>query len=304
MRKRRLEYSSMLLSDYHKGLSALRNGLYLDFPFTISLETLSLCNAACDFCPYPTLERKGESLPDALIEKILNDMADVKERPPFRVNLSRVNEPFLDRRVLEIASEIDRRFPEAEHLFFSNGTPLDEKKLLALSALRRVAFLNLSVNDHRPEQYEKTMQLRFKTILARLDLIHGMKSSGVLRFPVLLSRVGDGTPADADFLEWVSRSYPLFVGSITARGDWMGAVPGNLGGVPDVGCTQWFKLHLLANGRSAFCCIDSDGSHGQGDAASQHVIHEIYNHPSRRILRVQQFSRLDVAVCRPCTMLS
>jgi len=76
------------------------------------------------------------------------------------------------------------------------------------------------------------------------------------------------TPADAAFLEWVKRSYPLFNGLVTMRGDWMGAVPAPVGAVPDVGCRQWFELHLLANGKAAFCCIDADARHGVGDAAN------------------------------------
>jgi len=93
----------------------------MDFPAVISIETMSLCNAVCDFCPYPGLERKGERMPDELINKILDDVADIQDRPAWEVNLSRVNEPFLDNRVLDISEEIERRFPEAQHMFFCSA---------------------------------------------------------------------------------------------------------------------------------------------------------------------------------------
>jgi hypothetical protein len=290
-------------ASYQDRVLELKNGPYLDFPATISLETLSLCNAACSFCPYPSLPRKGQMMPDALIEKIFSDVEQIQTRPPFQVTLSRVNEPFLDTRIFEISAEIERRFPEATNFFFSNGTPLNEKNLMRLAELRSVAFLNISVNDHRPKQYEETMALPFDRILARLELLQRMKLSDILKFPIFVSRVGDGTSADEDFLEWVRSAYPSLTGLLTIRGNWLGAVDGHVGAVPDVGCRQWFKLHVLADGKEAFCCIDSDGAHGMGDARHQHVIYEIYNHPLKKKLRVETPSRTEVSVCKGCPML-
>ena len=263
-------------AEYQASVLALGSGPYLEFPSVLSIETLSrLCNAACDFCPYPGLERKGEVMPDSLIEKIL-----------------------------DVSIEIERRFPEATNMFFSNGTPLTEKTLLRLSQLRRVSCRNLSVNDHRPTQYEQVMRLPFERTRERLNLIHQMKLSGVLRFQVYLCRVGDGSPVDEEFLQWAKNTYPSFSALVGVRGDWMGAVPNTAASpVPDVGCRQWFQLNFLSNGKSAFCCIDSDGRHGVGDARTQHAIHEIYNHPYKRDLRVRTLSRLEVGVCRTCTML-
>jgi hypothetical protein len=289
---------------YQSTVLALSQGPYLDFPAVLSIETLSLCNAACDFCPYPGLQRKNEAMSDALIEKILSDVAEIQDRPPFEVTLSRVNEPFLDTRVMDITEEIQRRFPEATHMFFSNGTPLVEKTLLRLSRIRKVSFLSISVNDHRADHYERVMRLPFEKTLDRLELIHAMKSSGALPFNVYLTRVGDGSEADGEFFEWVKGKYPGLSGLVTVRGDWMGAVPGKLVGlVPSAGCRQWFQLHFLSNGKTAFCCIDSDGRHGTGDVSTQHAIREIYNDPEKRALRLEVPSRLGVRECRTCPML-
>jgi hypothetical protein len=290
-------------SAYQDSFLALRSGPYLGFPKTVSIETLALCNAACNFCPYPNLTRKGEAMPDSLIDKIFSDIEDIPARPAFEITLARVNEPFLDSRVMDISMDIERRFPEASSMFFSNGTPLTEKNLLRLSQLRRVSFLNVSLNDHRPKVYEAIMRLPFDKTFARLNLIQQMKASGVLKFPVYVSRVGDGTAADDEFLEWVRTTYPSLSGLVTPRGDWMGAIPGPLSPVPDVGCRQWFNLHLLSSGKSAFCCVDSDGRNGIGDARSEHVIHEIYNHPDKRKLRSAIASRLEVKACQVCPML-
>jgi Radical SAM superfamily len=300
---RRATHDDFHGAKYQDAFLTLRDGSYLDFPASFSIETLSLCNAACDFCPYPGLERKGVSMPDSLIEKILQEISDIGRRPPFYINLSRVNEPFLDSRVLDVSEEIERRFPEARNMFFSNGTPLTESILLRLSKLKQVDFLMISVNDHRERQYESVMRLPYRKTLARLHLINEMCATGLLPFQTYISRVGDGTSVDGEFLEWVKREYPALSGLVTVRGNWMGAVRTPIGPAPDVGCRQWFQLHVLANGRASFCGLDSDARHGIGDAYSQHLIHEIYNHPERRRLRTDVLSRLAVSACRGCSMV-
>ncbi len=288
---------------YQDEVLALREGGYIDFPATVTIETLSLCNAACNFCPYPGLDRKGERLQDEIIEKIFNDISEIPDRPPFKFSLSRVNEPFLDTRIFTISQEVERRFPEASAFFFSNGSPLTEKNLLSLAELKRVDFLNISINDHRRHEYERIMGLPYDSILQRLHLICEMRNSGLLKFPILLSRVGDGTRADRDFLGWVQDTYPSLSGVVRVRGNWLGAVQGQVAAAPDVGCRQWFEVHVLTNGRAAHCCIDPDGSHGTGDASHQHLIREIYNHPVRRHLRKEVSSRGNVDICATCPML-
>ena len=169
--------------------------------------------------------------------------------------------------------------------------------------MRRIAFLNLSVNHHLPAEYERIMGIPFSRTATRLAVINEMKASGALPFPIFLSRVGNRTSADSEFLEWVRVTYPALSGLVTVRGDWLGAVPMSIGVAPEIGCRQWFQLHLISNGKHAFCCIDSDGKHGSGDARRQHVIHEIYNHPQHKRLREAVPSRRTVATCSFCPML-
>lgn len=87
------------------------------------------------------------------------------------------------------------------------------------------------------------------------------------------------------------------------RGDWIGQVNVVKSSIPDVGCTQWFTINFLADGRDTFCCIDSDAEYGHSNVAIKHLL-EIYNHPLRRHLRESALSRLDVGICRECSMLS
>jgi hypothetical protein len=290
------------LALYASEVSRLAHSRYVDFPLRVSIETAAVCNAACDFCPYPSLERKGTTM-SKLIYKILNDCRDIPQDIPFAVTLARVNEPFLDPRIYDISAWINETLPNAGLNLFSNGTPLTDNNLDRLAKLQRINFLNVSVNDRRPQEYEQVMQLSHSLILERLAAIHRFKAEGRLTFPVHLSRVGDGTCHDEAFRLWANSKFPLFEVQILRRSDWNGVVQLIGSPVADVGCVQWFTLHFLADGRNAFCCIDSDGSMGSGDVSATHAL-DIYNEPERRQLRLNILSRLDVEKCRNCPMLS
>ena len=64
---------------------------YLDQPKEVSLETWAQCNAACTFCPYPTMDRIGDKMPDELIDRLVGEMSEFKY--PFYFSPFKVNEP-------------------------------------------------------------------------------------------------------------------------------------------------------------------------------------------------------------------
>src|SRR5216684_2862184 len=59
------------IEGYGAALAARRDSRYLEYPYQVCFETLSLCNATCEFCPYPSLSRRGSAMSDELIDKIL-----------------------------------------------------------------------------------------------------------------------------------------------------------------------------------------------------------------------------------------
>jgi hypothetical protein len=288
---------------YAESVRAMRAS-YLDYPMTVSIETFSKCNAACDFCPYPTLERQGERMPTELFRKIIGDLEQIPREHEFSVNLSRVNEPFLDTRLLDMYREVNARLPNASLVFFTNGTPLTARHIDELAALERVKFLILSFNSHDRDEYQRTMQLDYDLVMRKLDLLHDAVVSGKLRFPVTLSRVGDASQGDADFVRFCKSRFPAFATHVAPRADWMGSVNVKVvQPVPRAPCAQWFKLHFLANGDEAFCCIDATGRHGSANVRDRNAL-DIYNHPSRRGLREALPSRQHVRECKGCVLLA
>jgi tetratricopeptide (TPR) repeat protein len=288
---------------YHLSVLARRSSPYLEFPAHVHLETLAQCNAACSFCPYPTLDRKGERMSDALIEKIISDLEDIPRSHRFQLSPFKVNEPFLDTRLFDVLDQFRTRLPNASVTLTSNASPITERTLDRLSRYPGLEYLWISFNDHRKDAYEKVMGLPYDRTIERLNLIHAKKADGSFAVRVVLSRVGDGSAFDRDFCQWVKTTYPLFDAEIFARGEWLGQVGSAASALPpNIGCIRWFDLSITATGIVAHCCMDGKAEHPIGDASKSHLL-EIYNHPEYRKLRESALSRLEADPCRTCNFL-
>lgn len=290
------------LTAYQAKVLDMRRSPYIDFPAHVHIETLSLCNARCTFCPYPGLERRGHRMPDALITKILDDLRDIPRILPFQLSPFKVNEPFLDTRLFDILHAIEEKLPHATITLTTNASPVTEATLDRLARVKNLGYLWISVNDHRPTEYEATMGLPWARTQERLAMIHARRAAGTLTCRVVLSRVGDGSAVDGEFCTWVVRHYPAFEPSVFRRGGWLGQVDATTGAVPDVACVRWFDISIISTGTVAHCCMDGRAAWPIGDVARQHVL-EVYNSPPYRTLRERALTRLDVSPCRTCTFL-
>lgn len=291
------------IEDYRALLAARRDSRYIDYPYSISFETLTLCNATCDFCPYPGLTRKGSVMSDDLISKIVDECRSIPGDLPIQIVPLRVNEPFLDKRMFDICKLINTTLPNAVLQLFSNGSPLNDRNISRLAEVKSLGRLVISLHDNRPEVYERVMGIPFERTIRNVETLHEWKASGAITFPVEISRVGDGSAYDEEFCRWGREKFPLFTVYSTARADWIGAVNTLVSPVPQVACGQWFNINILSGGSVAFCCIDSDGQWGTGDANRSHIL-EIYNQPARRSLREKLCNRSQIEQCRNCSLLA
>jgi len=294
------------LTDRITANSEARRRLHLDWPAFVHLETIALCNAACSFCPYPAMERKGERMPDALIEKVIGELGDIPPEIPFQIAPYKVSEPFLEQRLFDILDLVNARLPNAYVSLISNGTALTERKIDRMLKVRKLAYLHVSLNFDNPGEYQQVMKLPFGLTLRRLRALHRRKLDGDVPFPVRLTRVSDGTTADARYVHWVRREFPAFEPIVTRRNDWIRDVPGDPANseVPDAPCHRWFDLSITATGKVAMCCMDGDAKYVKGDVNDHHVL-EIYNQPHLRRMREMLISRRAAGdPCNRCTYLS
>jgi hypothetical protein len=270
---------------------------FMKSPRFLSIETYVKCNATCEFCPYPTSPRIGQKISSELFHKIIDDVASATRHPELFIPC-RLNEPLLDKRVFEFCAYVGRMMPTTRVGYFTNGTTINAKNVERLIQSENLGYINVSLNSHLPEEHRRLMGIDFGTVYRNLKYLHARVEQLSLRPSVKLTRVGDGTDRDLDYIAWCETEFPLFGAHLLPRFDWLGKTFSlEIGRIPQ-GCAQWFQLHILANGREAFCCIDDDGRFGRGDVSIEHAL-DIYNHPERFRLRKLR-SRKAHDLCRSC----
>lgn len=272
---------------------------YLYQPREVSFETFALCNARCTFCPYPTLDRKGEKMSDELIASFVDQMRDWTQ--PFTVSPFKVNEPLLDTRLQMICETILSECPAARLRIFTNGAPLTEHHIAWIARLSRLDHLWVSLNCIDPDEYERVMGLKFEITQRRLDALHACLMSEKLLHAVVVSRVAsDDTAENYRFVEYVTLRWPLFQPFIIKRDGWLGYCAPQYTQVPQMPCGRWFELSIMATGKVALCCMDGTGEFSIGDAVQTPLL-EIYNQP--HLIERRQFAvrRTGIDPCERCT---
>src|SRR6266576_3620732 len=289
-------------------LLALRQH-YLDQPHEVSFETLAVCNAACVFCPYSTLERQGAQLPSSTIRSLIDQMSFWPK--PFYVSPFKVNEPFLDSRLPQLCRDVEAECPEATLRLFTNGHPLTERQLEWVARLKKLDCLWISLNSTDPQEYGERMKVSYSVVRQKLDTLHEWMQTQ--RFPhrVVVSRVmtGEcdidpdcasaplrGDRKDAFFINAVRRTWPRFEPFLIKRDAWLGYVDPSDARVPQAPCARWFELNITATGKAVLCCMDGEEKYVLGDVSTQSLL-DIYNQPVLRARRAHALSREGIDPC-------
>lgn len=280
---------------------------YLDYPAKVHLETIAACNASCTFCVYPAMERKGQKMPDVLIDKVIADLTAIPVDVPFVFLPYKVSDPFLESRLTSILKRVNAALPHAAIELVSNGNAMNETKLDELDDVRNIQKLVISLNYIDADRYRAQMGLDLGRTLARLDTLHRKVAAGALAFPVHLRRVGAlGDDEDQDFVRWAVQRYPAFRAEVIWSNDWLGdrTVPGApVTPVPDMPCSRWFDFSVTVTGAVAYCCMDGNARFPKGDVNTQSVL-DIYNRPELREKRRAGLSRRQGGdPCRQCNYL-
>lgn len=279
---------------------------YLDYPVFVHLETRAVCNAACSFCPYDGLERKGTVMPDDLIEKVIDDLSAIPHTVPFQIAPYKVSDPLLEPRLFDITRRIGDRLPNASISLITNGSALTQEKIDNLALIKRLSYITVSLNYVNPAEYERVMKLPFLNTIERMRMLDDAVRSGAMSCPIRVSRVSQGATSDREFLVWVNANFPRFTPLIQPQNDWIGLVESTLpvDVVPDAPCSRWFDLSITATGVVAMCCMDGDAQYPKGNVRHQHVL-DIYNQPFLRDLRrTLPGRRMAGSPCDRCTYLS
>jgi MoaA/NifB/PqqE/SkfB family radical SAM enzyme len=265
-------------------------------PHEVSVETQALCNARCTFCPYPTIERKGVKMSDALLYRLVDEMAQFKL--PFFFSPFKLSEPFLDKRLLPLCESFNEKCPLGVLRLFTNGSALTDKHIDGVARLKNVAHLWISLNHHDPVEYEKVMGLDFDRTAARLDALHARP----FPHPVVVSKVGSQSNG---FVEYVQRRWPKFGVCLIKKDAWIDFTEADNPEVPNTPCTRWWELNITSEGVVTQCCM-ADGNKGEwqiGDV-NEDTLLNVYNSPFWKERRANLMSRRQLDSRSPCARCS
>jgi radical SAM protein with 4Fe4S-binding SPASM domain len=270
---------------------------FMDYPIEVSIETQALCNAACTFCPYPTIDRKGVKMPDEVLNRLVDEMISWDRGVYF--SPFKLSEPLLDKRVIPLCERINRESEKIVLRIFSNGSALTPVNIAKLAGLKRLSYVWVSLNEYRPEEYEKLMGLSFERVAKNLDYLHSVED-----FPhkVMLSCVGF---PNEEFRRYCFDRWHKFDSMAIKKDAWLGFTDAQFPDIPDTGCSRWFELSITSTGKVVTCCMDAgdNPAYHIGDVNTQ-TLHEVYNAPRWRDRREALVSRKALDDSSPCSRCS
>lgn len=146
------------------------------------------------------------------------------------------------------------------------------------------------------------MKTNYDYVISNMKLLHSRKSDGRFKPHVILSRVGSNEHKDTEFIDFVSSRFPLFKVKVAQKSVWLCDLSGRntLSDYNDMPCRQWFQLHILADGKEAFCCIDAEEDHSSCNT-HENTLLEMHDHP-RKTRPIKAAARHEIALCRGCVL--
>jgi hypothetical protein len=296
-------------SPYFKEYMALRP-IYMDYPRRISIETVGRCNATCDFCPQGELDRRFTGMPDELFDKVIADLKDIPTDVPITIMPNLVNEPFMDRQMLDRLQTINRELPQADLHIFTNFNVLPSDFFERIPGIANLNTINVSFNAANQEEYERVMGIDFARTIDNLSRFMALnRERKVLSGPFILSRVADLTERDDAFAPQCRKLFPDFAAGedyrthVKNRTDWLGSIATEQSQIPyTLPCGAWFDINVFCTGLVPHCCMDAKGDYAIGDVTRASLL-EIYNSPRFRTYRETLTSRETAHPCNRCALL-
>lgn len=271
------------------------------------LETHTVCNQACYFCPVATDPREAYFMPSEQFEGILDQLQEYASTLEA-VFLMSYNEPTVDRRFLAQCRSFFRRgLPLA---VLSNGSGLSPEKTDALVAEGPIRYLSVNLSTVDREKYLRDRGQDHLQVV--LDNLHYAKDRPVAQEMDLVV-LGTGDDQHRRDLEEIRR---LFGGSrfniksyeVMDRAGLLqiGLKPvadhRRLCGCDNVGSRPLQYIHINPQGKCLLCCEDYEGYYEVGDLNSM-TIREVLTGPEMARMRRWVYGieeAPDSFMCRKC----
>ncbi|MEP6801246.1 MAG: radical SAM/SPASM domain-containing protein [Acidobacteriota bacterium] len=241
----------------------------------LSLETCTVCNHRCPFCPVSVDPREREVMSTDLFESIVDQAAAIGGRD-LVVFLSNYNEP-----------TVDPLFEERCRFLFARGLPVSiltnasqftPDRADRLEALGRFRYIGINLPTLDPERYRMLHGTRdLARVLANVDALRARAISEETAI-VVLGEEDDVHREDVARIRarfeprgWEVK--PFRIRSRPASGTFVPEPPPKrkLRGCELMGSRPFEHLHVTATGKAVLCCQDYYERLTVGDLKTQSV---------------------------------
>ncbi|MBW1861760.1 MAG: radical SAM protein, partial [Deltaproteobacteria bacterium] len=281
-----------------------------DFPLHLSIQTTSLCNASCIFCPSPEIKNifPPKIMERNLFSKIIRECKVHKEIKA--INLFMNNEPLTDPYIIERIHRVKKKVPWANVNIFTNGLLLTDElgdKLIG----SKLNWINISFHGIRETTIQKSMGTPYKTTLDRINkFIEKAKETKYLNSFIGINFLKHKYLTDEEIEEameyWKSKGIEqisCFLGPISRAGN-VSSLPKIYNQSKIVGCSSVLEddmIHINEDGIVTLCCMDWRREVVLGDLKNQ-SIHEIWNGKRKEVWEMI-YGRAEMPggfLCRRC----
>lgn len=270
------------------------------FPKAVQIETTSLCNARCTFCPYEWVSRMFPRgvMGDELFFKIIRELAEFQ---PLLIAPYLNNEPLLDKKIIERIRQIRTAMPQTFIDISTNGSALTQsiaEKLLDPVLVIDEIKINFPTTD--PEAYNRITGLNYERTLANIRdfvrLARQKQYSGKYRIIIV-----ESVNPKEDKAFWEKEGIEVKVYAKINRGGIIQtghATSDQISGCKYNREKSW--LHILNTGEVILCCMDWFRQHRLGDL-NMNSIKEVWKSELYQAIRRRISDSKDKGfICNKC----
>lgn len=277
---------------------------FIDYPKEVHIETTGRCNASCVFCPHSELERKNTDMTNELFHKIITDLKNIPSNIKFHISPFKVNELLLDKDIFNKIEMINNELPNAYIRLFSNFNAATHETPIKISKIKNLSSLDISLNSLNEDEYKTLMNLNLSKTISNIKSLLEYNKNNKFIDKIILSRVGDGTDKDTEFINDVNSVFSQYKNQIeilvVTPGEWINFIKSKEKKLQDNPCLRWFEISITCTGKVSFCCMDGKCEYSIGDVHTQSIL-EIYNSKTYREYRLNGYQRKFIVPCNMCS---
>jgi len=261
----------------------------------ICVETSSVCNTSCSFCPHNTMQREKKVMDDDTFKLVLQQLNDFNI---FNIGMYFFGEPLTDPQLPQRIKQIKNVHRSYVQLV-SNGLILKENRAKEIidAGVDEVLF---SLDASTKEEYEKVRKGSFEKVIHNVDGLISLKRQMQRNNPKIIVRImvkKDNKKDVRNFVRtWRDKVDEIQFGRIHdfCKGE-------NKKYVNNPCLFLWSQFIVLSNGDVVPCCMDYEGTMTLGNVHKE-TLEEIWQGEKLRELRQKHLSGEYPGICATCDM--